>query len=126
MEKNLGYLFTYFQYPESIIGSLRSSNIIERMFKEIRQRIKVIDSLHSECAAMKLIFLRMVELNEKWFNRVIKGYYRCQDEIREMFREKKHSDYLCSSKVKSLFFKKLLNFSSNIIYIINSQVIMQR
>ena len=41
MEKKLGYLFTYFQYPESIRRSLHSSNIIERMNKEIRRRIKV-------------------------------------------------------------------------------------
>ena len=88
MEKKLGYLFTYFQYPGSIRRSLHSSNIIERMNKEIRRRIKVIDSLPSESAAMKIIYLRIAELNEKWSNRVIKGYYKCKDEIMDMFRER--------------------------------------
>ena len=88
MEKKLGYLFTYFQYPESIRRSLHSSNIIERMNKEIRRRIKVIDSLPTESAAMKIIYLRVAELNEKWSHRVIKGYYKCKDEITDMFRER--------------------------------------
>ena len=34
LEKKLGYLFTYFQYPGSIRRSLHSSNIIERMNKD--------------------------------------------------------------------------------------------
>ena len=57
MGKRLGYLFTYFQYPESIRRSLHSSNIIERMNREIRRRIKVIDSLPGESVAMKIIYL---------------------------------------------------------------------
>ncbi len=45
MEKKLGYLFTYYNYPQEIRRSLHSTNIIERMNKEIRRRIKIIDLL---------------------------------------------------------------------------------
>ena len=55
--------------------SLHFSNIIERMNKEIRRRIKVIDIRPSESAAMKIIYLRVDELNEKWSYRVLNGYY---------------------------------------------------
>ena len=37
---------------------------------------------------MKIIYLRVAELNEKWSNRVINGYYKCKDETRDMFRER--------------------------------------
>ena len=57
------------------------------MNKEIR-RIKVKDALPSENAAMKIIYLKVAELNERWFYRVIKGYYKCKDEITDMFRER--------------------------------------
>ena len=87
MERKLGYLFTYFQYPESTRRSLHSSNIIERMNKEIRRRIKVKDALPSESATMKIIHLRVAELNERWSNKVIKRYCKCKDEITDMFRE---------------------------------------
>ncbi len=93
MEKKLGDLFTYFQYPDSIRRSLHSSNIIERMNKEIRRRIKVIDTPPSETAGMKIIYLRIAELNERGSHRVIKGYYKCRDGIRDMFRERYPYDY---------------------------------
>jgi putative transposase len=48
MEKNLGSLLKYYEYPESIRRSIHSTNIIERMNSEIRRRIKIIDSLPSE------------------------------------------------------------------------------
>ncbi len=35
MEKELNHLFTYFQNPFPIRGSIHSNNIIERMNKEI-------------------------------------------------------------------------------------------
>ncbi len=40
LERKLGYLFTYYSYLQAIRRSLHSSNIIERMNKEIRRRIK--------------------------------------------------------------------------------------
>ena len=43
LEKKVNYLFTYFSYPQSVRRSLHSNNIIERMNKEVRRRIKVID-----------------------------------------------------------------------------------
>ncbi len=72
MEKKLGYLLTYYSYPQEISRSLHST-IIERMNKEIRRRIKIIDLLPTENAAMKIVYLRVAELNEKWSHRVIRG-----------------------------------------------------
>jgi len=56
LERKLNYLFTYFQYPKPIRISIHS-NIIEIMNKEIRRRIKTIDSLPTEESAMKIIYL---------------------------------------------------------------------
>jgi transposase-like protein len=54
------------------------------MNKEIRRRIKIIDSLPSEDSAMKIIYLRVTEINEKWSQRSLRGFYKCMDEIREI------------------------------------------
>ena len=88
MEKNLSILLKYYDYPESIRRSIHSTNLIERMNKEIRRRIKIIDSLPSEESAMKIIYLRVAEINEKWSLRNIRGFYKCMDEIREMFQKR--------------------------------------
>ncbi len=58
------------------------------MNKEIRRRIKVIDSLPTEDSAMKIIYLRVAELNERWSRIVIRGYYKCKGEITDMFQER--------------------------------------
>jgi len=58
MEKNLSILFRYYDYPDPIRRSIHSTNLIERMNKEIRRRIKIIDSLPSEDSAMKIIHHR--------------------------------------------------------------------
>ena len=50
--------------------------------------IKVIDALPSESAAMKIVYQRVAEPKERSSNRVIKGYYKCKDEIIYMFRER--------------------------------------
>ena len=88
MEKNLSILLKYHDYPESIRRSIHSTNLIERMNKEIRRRIKIIDSLPSEESAMKIIYLRSAEINEQWSLRSLRGFYKCKDEIREMFQKR--------------------------------------
>ena len=88
MEKNPGILLKYYDYPESIRSSLHSSNIKERMNKEIRRRIKIIDTLPTEESAMKIIYLRVAEINEAWSQRTLRGFYKCMDEIREMFQKR--------------------------------------
>ena len=47
-----------------------------------------IDSLPSENAAMKIIYLRVAELNERRSYRVIKEYYKCKDQFTKMYRER--------------------------------------
>ncbi len=60
LNRNSDYLFTYYNYPESIRKSIRSTNIIEKMNKEFRRRIKIIDSLPTEESARKIIYLRVI------------------------------------------------------------------
>jgi transposase-like protein len=58
MERKLGHLFTYFEYPNSIRKSC--INAIQPK-GQIRRRIKVIDSLLREGAAMKIIYLKVTD-----------------------------------------------------------------
>ena len=88
MEKNLSILLKYYDYPEPIRQSIHSTNIVERMNKEIRRRIKIIDSLPSKESAMKMIYLRSAEINEQWSLRSLRGFYKCKDEIGEMFQKR--------------------------------------
>jgi putative transposase len=48
METRLDLLLKYYRYPEAVRKVIRSTNMIERLNKEIRRRIKIIDSLPGE------------------------------------------------------------------------------
>jgi len=41
---NLDYCFTYYQFPKEIWHKIRTSNAIEREFRELRRRIKIFDN----------------------------------------------------------------------------------
>ncbi|MCL4314734.1 MAG: transposase [Candidatus Thermoplasmatota archaeon] len=88
MEKNPGILLMYCDYPESIRRSIHSTNLIERMNREIRRNIKIINSLPSEESAMNIIYLRSSEINERWSKRTMRVFYKCMDRISEMFQKR--------------------------------------
>ena len=50
-------------------------------------RLKDIYSLPSGNAAIMIIYVRAAELNETGSQSVITGYYKCRDQITDMFRE---------------------------------------
>ena len=83
-----GILLQYYDYPEPIRRSKHSTNLIERMNKGIRRRINIIGSLPSEESAMKIIYLRVAEIDERWSQRMLRGFYKCIDGMKEMFQER--------------------------------------
>ncbi|MFP3257535.1 MAG: transposase [Candidatus Nanopusillus acidilobi] len=76
---------TYYKYTEQIRKVIRSTNMIERLNKEIRRRIKIIDSLPGEESARKIIYLRIIEENDKFSGRTILGFNICKDDIMRTF-----------------------------------------
>jgi putative transposase len=58
------------------------------MNKEIRRRIKIIDSLPSEESVMKIIYFISAEINDKCSLRTLRRFLLCRDEISEMFQKR--------------------------------------
>ena len=58
------------------------------MNKGVLRRIKIIDSLTSEESAMKIIYLRVAEINEKWTQKSWRGFHKCMIGIRPMLQER--------------------------------------
>jgi putative transposase len=84
-KQELYKLTTFLKYPEPIQRVIYTTNLIERMIKEIRKRIKVIGALPSVSAVDKLVYLKASTLNDKWSNRVVRGFSKAKDDIQEMF-----------------------------------------
>ncbi len=56
------------------------------MNKKFRRRIKITDSLPTQDSARKIIYLRVIELNNKM--RAMHGFRECKDEIEDLFRSR--------------------------------------
>lgn len=67
IEKDLDELLTVFHFDESHRKKLRTTNPIERAFKEFRRRTNVMDNhLPNRSACEKIFYIMCVFLNENW------------------------------------------------------------
>lgn len=73
-EEQLSTLLTFYKYPALVKEAIYTSNPIERMNKEIRKRLKPMNSLTNMDAAEKIVYLDVMDYNERFSERVIRGF----------------------------------------------------
>jgi transposase-like protein len=66
MEVNLAEGFTVFDFPLEHRRSIRTTNSLERINKEIRRRTKVIGVFPNEASCLRLISAKLMEISEEW------------------------------------------------------------
>jgi len=83
-------LLRFYDYPEAIRYAIYTSNPIERTNKEIRKRLRPMNSLTSMDAAEKIVYLEVTMYNERWSSRVLRGFGdpKTQEALRLKFDEK--------------------------------------
>ena len=74
-KRKLGQLLRFYDYPSKIRNSLKSTNEIERLNREIRRRIKVISSFPDEDSAMKMFYFKSIEFDSRHAFRKMNGYF---------------------------------------------------
>lgn len=89
-EEQLPTLLTFYKYPILIKDAIYTSNPIERMNKEIRKRLKPMNSLTNMEAAEKIIYLDSIAHNDRFADRVIRGFGNSdvKKRLAEMFEER--------------------------------------
>jgi putative transposase len=87
-EHDLDVLLTFMKYPTSIRSVIYTTNAIERTIKDIRKRLKTMNSLTSIEAAEKITFLTVQDFNEKWSTRKLRGFSTAYKALQDMFEER--------------------------------------
>lgn len=87
-EEDLGVLLTFMGYPRLIRRMIYTTNTIERTIKEVKKRTHKMNSLPSERALEKIVYLVARDFNEKWSQRGITEFVSVSGELDEMFEEK--------------------------------------
>ncbi|MFF2091824.1 IS256 family transposase [Paenibacillus sp. NPDC058174] len=98
-ENQLSTLLAFYSYPSAIKEAIYTSNPIERMNKEIRKRLKPMNSLTNIEAAEKIIYLDALDYNERFKTRVMRGFN--SSEVREKLQEMFESRYGSEDTVDS-------------------------
>lgn len=84
-EKDLSVLLTFLDYPSTIRSVIYTTNWIERTIKDIRKRLRPMNSLPDINAAEKIVFLTVQDFNATWSNRKLRGFASAYHKLQEMF-----------------------------------------
>lgn len=74
LEKDLEAVLTFYEQPKALWKLLRTTNTIERTFKEFRRRTRQMDSLPNEDCCLRCIYAISCNLNETWSKRRVDGF----------------------------------------------------
>ena len=66
LAKDLADCLTFYRFPEMHWKRLRTSNVIERAFREVRRRTDVVGRFPGEAAALTLIWVSLEQDRLKW------------------------------------------------------------
>jgi putative transposase len=89
-EDQLSTLLSFYEYPPLIRPAIYTSNPIERTNKELRKRLRPMNSLPNIEAAEKIIYLEALDYNETWSGRSIRGFsdHQTKAELKAMFEKR--------------------------------------
>ncbi|MHA6534777.1 IS256 family transposase, partial [Paenibacillus sp. BAC0078] len=89
-EEQLSTLLTFYKYPADIRKAIYTSNPIERMNKEIRKRLKPMNSLTNMDAAEKIVYLEAIDYNERFADRMVPGFGAptVKEQLSKLFEER--------------------------------------
>ena len=66
MEKNIPEGLTIHQFPVAHQKKIRTSNLIERLNREIKRRTKVVSIFPNEASCLRLVTAQLIEKSESW------------------------------------------------------------
>jgi putative transposase len=66
MEANLAEGFTFFSFPQEHWKKLRTSNLAERVNKEIKRRTKIVGIFPNCNSCLRLVTALLIEMDEEW------------------------------------------------------------
>jgi putative transposase len=74
LEKDLDACLAYMSHPANRWKHVRTTNLIERSFKEVKRRVKVMEQFPTEESCIRILFTLLQAQNEVWEGRPIKHF----------------------------------------------------
>jgi transposase-like protein len=74
VEKDIDELLSFYKLPFRHWKLIRSTNVIERAFKEFRRRVKIMETFPTEESCQRIMFALAKMLNEGWMTKPISSF----------------------------------------------------
>lgn len=74
LHKDLDACLAYMDHPPNRWKHIRTTNLIERSFKELKRRVKVMEQFPTEESCIRILFTLFQAHNETWEGRPIRGF----------------------------------------------------
>jgi len=81
-------LMRFLSYPEAVRKAIYTTNWIERMNREFRRVMRSKSSFPTSEAVLKLMFLKIRDLERKYTGRIMNGFVEASYDLREMMDER--------------------------------------
>jgi len=72
-------LFTYYEFPKQIRASIYTTNMIESYNKQLKRKFKAKEQFPNETSAEKYLVAQFEIYNQKYLNRVHRGFGQVRD-----------------------------------------------
>jgi putative transposase len=73
LERDLEHLLTFFDLPPALWQTLRTTNLIERSFVEVKRRVRPMTLFATPASSDRILFAIFVRLNEGWRTRPLQA-----------------------------------------------------
>ena len=74
LEKDLDACLAHMSHPANRWKHIRTTNLIERSFKEVKRRVKVMEQFPTEESCIRILFTLLQAQNEVWEGRPIRHF----------------------------------------------------
>lgn len=74
LEKDAEYMFRFFDFPKEHWKKIRTTNAIERSFREVRRRVRTMSCFSNAASCDRIIFAIFNHLNKHWKERPFKRF----------------------------------------------------
>ena len=74
IEKNLEELLNFYSCPKEIWIKVRTTNVIERSFSEVRRRTRPMSCFNNSQSIQRIVYAVLSHLNETWSNKPLKEF----------------------------------------------------
>lgn len=74
LEKDLSVMLTFFDFPQEHRKKIRTTNVIERAFREVRRRVRTMNCFSNQASCDRIIFAIFNHLNKHWKEHPIKNF----------------------------------------------------